>query len=548
MAKELSGYGPTAGESMGGTGANLNQQGGNNNSNSGVHWGGGSGHGNNGGQGNSNSSGSTSTVMKTGESYLTPWGDVVINNDGLPVMNGIVMTEENSTLVDNPFGGVSRVLNSLISDMPSLFAESSGNNNNNTASVNTAPTNAQVSDMDKSSKVVGNVINEKQKQKNKIATQISEKQKKIEEMKKVFKHHSYHGITDLERDVDELQKKSNQLDADISKLNSYKNTLQSKIGDVNKQKEAEEKARENAEVAEHETLNEEKQAVVEAEKRLAEAKAELAKAESDVQSKQATVSRVAGELENAQKSVDVKVTGFPGWRDVQKKLQRQLEAKQAEYSAVENELKNAVSFRDGKAAEVKEAEQKLKEAQDALEKSQIKDAVDTMVGFYQYITEQYGEKYAKIAQDLAEKSKGKKIQGVDEALAVFEKYKNVLDKKFSKVDRDAIFNALESVNYDELSKNLTKISKSLKITSRVSFLYDVGTDFKNAIETGNWRPLFVTLEKSAVDVGVAKIVALMFSFIVGVPLGFWGIAIVTGIVSSYIGDDELNKLNELLGI
>ena len=548
MAKELSGYGPTAGESMGGTGANLNQQGGNNNSNSGVHWGGGSGHGNNGGQGNSNSSGSTSTVMKTGESYLTPWGDVVINNDGLPVMNGIVMTEENSTLVDNPFGGVSRVLNSLISDMPSLFAESSGNNNNNTASVNTAPTNAQVSDMDKSSKVVGNVINEKQKQKNKIATQISEKQNKIEEMKKVFKHHSYHGITDLERDVDELQKKSNQLDADISKLNSYKNTLQSKIGDVNKQKEAEEKARENAEVAEHETLNEEKQAVAEAEKRLAEVKAELAKAESDVQSKQATVSRVAGELENAQKSVDVKVTGFPGWRDVQKKLQRQLEAKQAEYSAVENELKNAVSFRDGKAAEVKEAEQKLKEAQDALEKSQIKDAVDTMVGFYQYITEQYGEKYAKIAQDLAEKSKGKKIQGVDEALAAFEKYKNVLDKKFSKVDRDAIFNALESVNYDELSKNLTKISKSLKITSRVSFLYDVGSDFKNAIETGNWRPLFVTLEKSAVDVGVAKIVALMFSFIVGVPLGFWGIAIVTGIVSSYIGDDELSKLNELLGI
>lgn len=548
MAKELSGYGPTAGESMGGTGANLNQQGGNNNSNSGVHWGGSSGHGNNGGQGNSNSSGSTSTVMKTGESYLTPWGDVVINNDGLPVMNGIVMTEDNSTLVDNPFGGVSRVLNSLISDMPSLFAESSGNNNNNTASVNTAPTNAQVSDMDKSSKVVGNVINEKQKQKNKIATQISEKQKKIEEMKKVFKHHSYHGITDLERDVDELQKKSNQLDADISKLNSYKNTLQSKIGDVNKQKEAEEKARENAEVAEHETLNEEKQAVAEAEKRLAEAKAELAKAESDVQSKQATVSRVAGELENAQKSVDVKVTGFPGWRDVQKKLQRQLEAKQAEYSAVENELKNAVSFRDGKAAEVKEAEQKLKEAQDALEKSQIKDAVDTMVGFYQYITEQYGEKYAKIAQDLAEKSKGKKIQGVDEALAAFEKYKNVLDKKFSKVDRDAIFNALESVNYDELSKNLTKISKSLKITSRVSFLYDVGSDFKNAIETGNWRPLFITLEKSAVDVGVAKIVALMFSFIVGVPLGFWGIAIVTGIVSSYIGDDELSKLNELLGI
>ena len=116
--------------------------------------------------------------MKTGESYLTPWGDVVINNDGLPVMNGIVMTEENSTLVDNPFGGVSRVLNSLISDMPSLFAESSGNNNNNTSSVNTAPTNAQVSDMDKSSKVVGNVINEKQKQKNKLLHRLVKNRRK----------------------------------------------------------------------------------------------------------------------------------------------------------------------------------------------------------------------------------------------------------------------------------------------------------------------------------------------------------------------------------
>ncbi len=35
MSKELGGYGPTAGESMGGTGANMNEQGGNN---SGVNW------------------------------------------------------------------------------------------------------------------------------------------------------------------------------------------------------------------------------------------------------------------------------------------------------------------------------------------------------------------------------------------------------------------------------------------------------------------------------------------------------------------------------
>ncbi len=80
-----------------------------------------------------------------------------------------------------------------------------------------------------------------------------------------------------------------------------------------------------------------------------------------------------------------------------------------------NALNSAVSIRDAIKTEVQNAETKLKEAQDAHEKSQVKDSVDTMVGFYQYITEQYGEKYARIAQDLAEKSKGKKIKGVDEA-------------------------------------------------------------------------------------------------------------------------------------
>ncbi|WP_172903507.1 colicin-like pore-forming protein [Escherichia coli] len=237
MSKELGGYGPTAGESMGGTGANLNQQGGNNNS--GVHWGGGSGHGNNGGQGNSNSSNSTSAVMKPGESYLTPWGDVVIDKDGRPVMNGVVMTEENSSMVNNPLGGVSRILNSLISDMPSLFTGPTGNNNSdNTTSVNTVSPEAQASDMEKSSKAVSSLIDEKQNQKNQIAAQISEKQKKIEEMKKLFKSHSYHGITDLERDVDELQNKSHQLDADISRLNAYKNTLQSEVDKINQEQEA----------------------------------------------------------------------------------------------------------------------------------------------------------------------------------------------------------------------------------------------------------------------------------------------------------------------
>ncbi|HGF2605339.1 TPA: colicin-like pore-forming protein [Escherichia coli] len=296
------------------------------------------------------------------------------------------------------------------------------------------------------------------------------------------------------------------------------------------------------------SLDEEHRAVEVAEKNLAEAKAELAKTESDVQSKQAIVSRVAGELENAQKSVDVKVTGFPGWRDVQKKLERQLQDKKNEYSSVTNALNSAVSIRDAKKTEVQNAEIKLKEAKDALEKSQVKDSVDTMVGFYQYITEQYGEKYTRIAQDLAEKAKGNKFSSVDEALAAFEEYQNVLNKKFSAADRNDIFNALESVNYDEWAKHLEKISKSLKVTGYLSSGYDIVSELLKAKDTGDWKPLFLVIEKQAVDIGIGYVVAVVFSLITGAPLGIFSVAIVTAILCSYLDKDVLNKLNESLGI
>ncbi|EOA4827887.1 TPA: colicin-like pore-forming protein, partial [Escherichia coli] len=201
-----------------------------------------------------------------------------------------------------------------------------------------------------------------------------------------------------------------------------------------------------------------------------------------------------------------------------------------------------------KKTEVQNAEIKLKEAKDALEKSQVKDSVDTMVGFYQYITEQYGEKYTRIAQDLAEKAKGNKFSSVDEALAAFEEYQNVLNKKFSAADRNDIFNALESVNYDEWAKHLEKISKSLKVTGYLSSGYDIVSELLKAKDTGDWKPLFLVIEKQAVDIGIGYVVAVVFSLITGAPLGIFSVAIVTAILCSYLDKDVLNKLNESLGI
>ncbi|HAP0130309.1 TPA: colicin-10 [Escherichia coli] len=306
--------------------------------------------------------------------------------------------------------------------------------------------------------------------------------------------------------------------------------------------------REMAETERLMALSEEVRAVEIAEKVLSAAKAELVNAEKDVQSKRVVVSRVSEELKNAQKSVDVKVTGFPGWRNVQKKLEKQLQAKKNEYISAENALNASIKDKNLKASYVQSAELKLKEAKDALINSQIKNAVDATVSFYQNLSEKYGEKYSKMAQELADKSKGKKIGNVNEALAAFEKYKDVLNKKFSKADRDAIFNALASVKYEDWAKHLDQFAKYLKITGHVSFGYDVVSDILKIKDTGDWKPLFLTLEKKAADAGVSYIVALLFSLLAGTTLGIWGIAIITGILCSYIDKNKLNTINEVLGI
>ncbi|MGK3130510.1 colicin-like pore-forming protein [Pantoea sp. C8B4] len=58
------------------------------------------------------------SVAKPGEYYLTPWGKVIISPQGQPMMNGIIMTVSNSSMVDNPWGGITRVLNSELGKKP----------------------------------------------------------------------------------------------------------------------------------------------------------------------------------------------------------------------------------------------------------------------------------------------------------------------------------------------------------------------------------------------------------------------------------------------
>ncbi|EGG3071100.1 colicin-10 [Salmonella enterica] len=297
------------------------------------------------------------------------------------------------------------------------------------------------------------------------------------------------------------------------------------------------------------SLSDEALAVENARKNLDTAKSELANADSDIERQRSQLASLDADVKKAEEGLglSMRIKGRIG-RKMQAKSQAIVDEKKRVYSDAENVLNTMTANRNLKVQQVTDAENSLKVAIDNLNNSQMKNAVDATIRFYQTLTEKYGEKYSLIAQELAEKSKGKKIGNVDEALAAFEKYKDVLDKKFSKADRDAIVNALKSVDYSDWAKHLDQFSRYLRISGWVSTGYDIYSDIIKGIDTDDWRPLFITLEQKALDTGMSYLVVLLFSLIAGTTLGILGVAIITGILCSFVDKYILNALNEALGI
>ncbi|HGM5489437.1 TPA: colicin-like pore-forming protein [Serratia fonticola] len=155
---------------------------------------------------------------------------------------------------------------------------------------------------------------------------------------------------------------------------------------------------------------------------------------------------------------------------------------------------------------------------------------------------------AKIARELADAAKGKQIRSADEALKAFNKYKDVLNKKFSVKDREAIAKALESLNRDKMAKSLAKFSKAFNYVGWTVVGYDTVKEIEKALDSNNWRPVFVKLESLAAGRAASAITAFAFSVILGSPLGILGYVIIMTLVSAYIDDSLMEEVNALIGI
>ena len=215
-----------------------------------------------------------------------------------------------------------------------------------------------------------------------------------------------------------------------------------------------------------------------------------------------------------------------------------LSQKEAESLAAEqqsNDLKNSVD----------ELNNTLKEA----EAKAVKDSVKFTADFYKELFNTYGEKAEKLASELAEQAKGKKIRNAEDAAKAWEKYKSSINGKMSAKDREAIVKWLESIDVKVAAHNFKLFSKGLGYVGPAIDGYELFFEvLPKSIKTDDWRPFFVKVETIGAGLGAAAIVALTFSILVSNPIGLIGYALIMAAISAVIDDGLVERFNKLIGI
>ena len=176
------------------------------------------------------------------------------------------------------------------------------------------------------------------------------------------------------------------------------------------------------------------------------------------------------------------------------------------------------------------------------ERNAYASAIKLTADFYKEVGEKYGATQAAIARELEAASKGKAMQNVDQAMSAFTKNQAILDANLTVSSREAIANALESVNRAQAAKNLMAFGKAFGVVGVTMDLYDLGVSLQTAIKTNNWRPFFVKAESMLLARDAGLVAAWAFSMMLGAPLGILGYALIMAAVGALVNEDLVNKI------
>ncbi|WP_052130479.1 colicin-like pore-forming protein [Erwinia typographi] len=455
---------------------------------SGIHWGGGNG---NGGNGKNNSGGGISVSQaRRGESYMTPWGPVVINPQGHPVMNGTVMTESNSSMVDDLSGGVVRVLNSLVSKPRSHPSNSGGKSSTQTATENYLAGGSWAPGGPVDPTLINSAIQAV------IVAPVSADKTGIRSV-------AVYRMMRSAFDAVPLSAQPPARDQIVQACHTCHKAMPDRVTTKR------ETGGRNGRTITGTGPNKQK-------KRLGE-----------------LIPHIASDFNEA--------------------LNQHQAAARAK-AAAEAKAKAETEARAKAAAEAKaraEAEARAKAAAEVKAKAEadaVKDAIKFTSDFYKEVFSVYGEKAEQLANLLANQAKGKTIRNIDDALKAYEKHKANINKNINAQDRAAIAKALESVEVKEAAKNFAKFSKGLGYVGPTMDVVDLFMALRKAIKEDNWRSFFVKVEAIAISFSATQLAALAFASLLGAPVGLLGYALIMAGIGALVSDDVVEAANKIIGI
>lgn len=173
----------------------------------------------------------------------------------------------------------------------------------------------------------------------------------------------------------------------------------------------------------------------------------------------------------------------------------------------------------------------------------IQDAVKFTADFYKEVSNKFGERAGALAQDFENRVRGKTLKSAEQALSAFNKYKNALNSKFSVSDRNAIANALASLEQSKLAANLAKYSRAMSLVSYSIDGVQLLQTLKSSVESNDYKPFYLKVEAILVGMAAAELLAWSFAVLTGTGVGIIGFGLILAVVGAAIDESFVSDVN-----
>jgi len=178
----------------------------------------------------------------------------------------------------------------------------------------------------------------------------------------------------------------------------------------------------------------------------------------------------------------------------------------------------------------------------------MKDAITTTTAFFESVSKKFGDRAARLAQELAAQARSAKIRSVPEAIALFDKYKGTAVNKLNAADKAAIANAFKSLDQAATAKQLAAYSKVFGRFNAYADLADLSSAVYKGITTDNWNDAINKLESMAASKVAGELVTVAFAA-AGAPLGIVGFGVVMMLSGVFFSNENvLSAINISLGM